>query len=123
MKHYDILIVDDEKRYANMLAKRLNLRGCVCEVCYSGKQALEILKHKQFFLTLLDLRLPDIYGTEVLTRIKTCCAMMPVIILTAHGTKKDRQECMRQGAYAFMHKPLGIEALMTILARIRGVSA
>ncbi len=123
MKHYDILIVDDEKRYANMLAKRLNLRGCVCEVRYSGKQALEIIKHKQFFLTLLDLHLPDMYGTEVLTRIKTCCTLMPVIILTAHGTEKDRVECMRQGAYAFMHKPLGIEALMTILARIRGVSA
>jgi DNA-binding response OmpR family regulator len=122
MTHYDILIVDDEKRYANMLAKRLNLRGCVCEVCYSGEQALEIVKHKQFFLTLLDLRLPDIYGTEVLTRMKACCAGMPVIILTAHGTQEDRQECLRKGAYAFMHKPLGIEALMIILARIRGMS-
>lgn len=123
MKHYNILIVDDEKRYANMLAKRLNLRGCVCEICYSGKQALEIIKHKQFFLTLLDLHLPDMYGTEVLTRIKVFCATMPVIILTAHGTEKDRTECMRQGAYAFIHKPLGIEALMTILGKIRGMSA
>ncbi len=123
MKRYHILIVDDEKRYANMLAKRLTLRGCVCEVCYNGSQALEILKSKQFFLTLLDLRLPDIYGTEVLTRIKVCCLDMPVIILTAHGTEKDRIECMRQGAYAFMHKPLGIDALMTILAQIRKTSA
>ena len=64
MKRYAILIVDDEKRYANMLAKRLNLRGCDCEVCYSGGQALEILERKQFFLTLLDLRLPDIYGNR-----------------------------------------------------------
>jgi DNA-binding response OmpR family regulator len=123
MTHYNILIVDDEKRYANMLAKRLNLRGCVCEVCYDGRQALDVLIRKQFFLTLLDLRLPDMYGTEVLTRIKACCAKMPVIILTAHGTEKDRVECMRQGAYAFMHKPLGIEALMTILAHIRETSA
>ena len=123
MTHYNILIVDDEKRYANMLAKRLNLRGCVCEICYSGKQALEIIKNKQFFLTLLDLHLPDMYGTEVLTRIKASCALMPVIILTGHGTEKDRVECMRQGAYAFMHKPLGIEALMTILGQIRGISA
>ncbi len=123
MKHYNILIVDDEKRYANMLAKRLNLRGCVCEVCYDGRQALEILKRKQFFLTLLDLRLPDMYGTEVLVRMKACCARMPVIILTGHGTEKDRVECMQQGAYAFMHKPLGIEALMTILERIGEMSA
>ena len=123
MKHYNILIVDDEKRYANMLARRLALRGCACEVCYSGGQALEMLKRKQFFLTLLDLRLPDIYGIEVLTRIKSFCATMPVIILTAHGTEKDRTECMRQGAYAFIHKPLGIETMMTILEQIRGMSA
>jgi len=122
MKHYNILIVDDEKRYTNMLAKRLTLRGCFCEVCYNGKQALEILKCKKFFLILLDLRLPDIYGIEVLTRIKESLVTTPVIILTAHGTKKDRQECMRQGAYTFMHKPLRIEALMTILERIRGES-
>ncbi|MDX2446078.1 MAG: response regulator [Desulfobacterales bacterium] len=119
MTRYHILIVDDEKRYANMLAKRLNLRGCACEVCYNGKEALEILDRKKFFLILLDLRLPDIYGIEVLTRIKESGVKIPVIILTAHGTEEDRQECMRQGAYAFMHKPLRIEALMTILARIK----
>jgi DNA-binding response OmpR family regulator len=122
MKQYHILIVDDEKRYANMLAKRLNLRGCACEVCYNGTQALEVLKRKQFFLTLLDLHLPDMYGSEVLTRIKACCDGMPVIILTGHGTEKDRVECIQKGAYAFMHKPLGIEALMTMLEDIRGLS-
>jgi DNA-binding NtrC family response regulator len=123
MKQYHILIVDDEKRYANMLAKRLNLRGCVCEVCYSGSEALEILKYKTFFLVILDLHLPDIYGVDVLTRIKKRDTTMPVMILTGHGTEKDRQECMQIGAYAFMHKPLGIEALMTILAHVGEMSA
>jgi DNA-binding NtrC family response regulator len=123
MKQYEILIVDDEKRYATMLAKRLGLRGCVCDVCYGGNEALKILSRKKFFLVILDLHLPDMYGVEVLTRIKKIDAGMPVIILTGHGTEKDRQVCMRQGAYAFMHKPLGIEALMTILAQIREMSA
>jgi len=122
MKQYNLLIVDDEQRFADMLARRLNLRGCNCDACYRGREALKILKRKKFHLILLDLHLPDIYGTEVLTRMKACCAEMPVIILTAHGTQEDRQECLRKGAYAFMHKPLGIEALMIILARIRGMS-
>jgi DNA-binding NtrC family response regulator len=43
--------------------------------------------------------------------------------LTGHGTEKDRQECMQQGAYAFMHKPLGIDELMAILARIAEMAA
>jgi DNA-binding response OmpR family regulator len=122
MKQYHLLIVDDEQRYADMLAKRLSLRGCHCEVCYNGQQALDLVARKNFFLILLDLHLPDIYGTEVLTRIKVISAMTPVIILTGHGTEVDRRACMQQGAYAFMHKPLGIDELLAILARIREMS-
>jgi DNA-binding NtrC family response regulator len=119
MKQYNLLIVDDEQRFANMLAKRLSLRGCHCEVCYNGQQALDLVRRKDFFLILLDLRLPDIYGIEVLARIKVISEMTPVIILTGHGTEKDRRACMQKGAYAFMRKPLAIDELMTILARIR----
>ena len=118
MKQYHLLIIDDEQRYADMLARRLNLRGCNSEVCYSGLESLEILKLKKFDLILLDLHLPDIYGTEVLIRIKENDSKTPVIIVTGHGTEKDRKECMRQGAYAFIHKPIGIDHLMTILAEI-----
>ena len=122
MKQYHLLLVDDEKRYADMLARRLNLRGCNCEVCYSGQEALDLIKRKNFFLIILDLHLPDIYGTEVLTRIKEMDAKTPVIILTGHGTQKDRQKCMQHGAYAFMHKPLGIDELMAILTHIGEMS-
>ena len=118
MKQYNLLIVDDEQRFADMLARRLNLRGCNCEVCYSGREAFKILKKKKIHLILLDLHLPDIYGTEVLTRIRKNDERTPVIIVTGHGTEKDRRECMQQGAYAFMHKPVGIDELMTILAEI-----
>jgi DNA-binding NtrC family response regulator len=123
MKQYDLLIIDDEQRFADMLAKRLNLRGCNCEVCYSGREALNTLKRKNFSLIILDLHLPDLYGSEVLTRLKKIDAQIPVIILTAHGTQKDRQECMQKGAYDFMQKPLVIEKLMTILAQLEEKSA
>jgi len=89
MKQYDLLIVDDEKRFADMLARRLNLRGCSCSVCYSGQEALDILLQKRFHLILLDLHLPDIYGSEVLARIKKIDSKTPVIIVTGHGTQKD----------------------------------
>ncbi len=123
MKQYNLLIVDDEQRFADMLARRLNLRGCNCEVCYRGREALDILKRKKLDLILLDLHLPDIYGTEVLIRLRKNDERTPVIIVTGHGTEKDRRECMQQGAYAFMHKPVGIDELMTILAEIGEMSA
>ena len=118
MKQYDLLIVDDEKRFADMLARRLKLRGCRCDVCYNGLEALDTLKNKKYFLILLDLYLPDLYGVEVLSRIKANGDPTPVIVLTGHGTEKDRRKCLQLGAYDFRHKPLGIDELMGILAKI-----
>lgn len=118
MKRVDILIVDDEKRYADMLARRLTLRGMRCDVCYDGASALEALGALSALAVILDLRLPDIYGTEVLKRIKDSQPQSTVIILTGHGTENDRRQCMALGASAFMNKPLDIDRLMKIMATI-----
>jgi DNA-binding response OmpR family regulator len=100
MKHTDILIVDDEQRYADMLARRLALRGLTCKVRYDGQTAIDAVAQEPFPMVLLDLRLPDLYGTEVLTRIKMCRPETAVIILTGHGTEKDREQCMARGAHS-----------------------
>ena len=119
MKRFDLLIIDDEQRYADMLARRMELRGCSCRTCYTGREALETLERQAFLLIILDLRLPDLYGTEVLTRIKESCQTAPVIILTGHGTEQDRLACMELGAHAFIHKPLDIGKLLDLLEEIR----
>jgi DNA-binding NtrC family response regulator len=119
MKHYDLLIVDDEQRYADMLAKRLGLRNLTCKVCYDGQAAIAIVDEESFAVVILDLRLPDLYGTEVLTRIKQCRPETAVIILTGHGTEKDREQCMARGAHSFMNKPLDIDRLVTIMTGIK----
>ena len=118
MKLKDLLIVDDERRFADMLAKRLCLRGFHSDVCHTGKQAIELARRKRFFAILLDLYLPDIYGFEVLKEIRLTSETTPVIIITGHGTEKDRQACLQHGAYAFMNKPLGIDNLISIFAQI-----
>jgi len=125
MQHIDILIVDDEAKFADMLAKRIELRGCSKAVCYDGKSALDwVSAHAdRISLILLDLQLPDLYGTMVLTNIKTINPAIPVIILTGHGTEKDRLDCERLGAYRFIHKPPNIDELMTILEHIKEKSA
>jgi DNA-binding response OmpR family regulator len=122
MKHYDILIADDEQRYADMLARRLELRGLRCKVCYKGGTAIDMAAQEGFPMVILDLRLPDLYGTEVLTRIKAQSPETAVIILTGHGTEKDRQQCMERGAHSFMNKPLDIDRLVAIMAQVRGTS-
>jgi len=123
MKHRDCLIIDDEQRFANMLAKRLSLRGCECEVSYKGLDALNLIARKRFALVLLDLHLPDIYGVEVLARIKEISPKTPVVIITGHGSEEDREICIQQGAHAFMNKPVGIEDLIGIWTQVREMSA
>ncbi len=119
MKHYDILIVDDEQRYADMLAKRLGLRGLRCEVRYDGQTAITAMDEVSVAAVILDLRLPDLYGTEVLKEIKRCRPETIVIILTGHGNEKDRQACLALGAHAFMNKPLDIDRLLAIMAETK----
>jgi DNA-binding NtrC family response regulator len=119
MKHVDILIVDDERRYADMLARRLALRGLTCKVRYDGQTAIDVAAQEHFPMVLLDLRLPDLYGTEVLVQIKTCRPETEVIILTGHGTEKDREQCMARGAHSFMNKPVNIDRLLVIMAGIK----
>jgi len=121
MRHIDILIIDDEKKFAAMLAKRIELRGYHTNICYDGRTALKWIKDNgnSVTLILLDLKLPDLYGTKVLTQIKKINPNIPVIILTGHGTEQDRQQCEQLGAYMFIHKPLNINELMTIMERIK----
>ena len=119
MKHDKILIVDDEQRYADMLARRLKLRGLTCEVCYDGQTAIDLHANEPFTLVILDLRLPDLYGTEVLMQLKQCRPATEVVILTGHGTDRDRDQCMEIGAHAFLNKPVDIDRLVAIMSQVR----
>lgn len=117
MKHIDVLIVDDEEKFADMLAKRLTLRGFKCEICDDGKSALQWIRTNpsEAPLILLDLQLPDMYGTKVLSGMKSINPVLPVVIVTGHGTEKDRQECMQLGAVAFRNKPLSLDDITSLI--------
>ena len=111
-----VLIVDDERGFANMLAKRLALRGFTCTVAYDGSSALDLLAETAFSSVVLDLRLPDLTGTEVLVRARARLPSLPVVILTGHGSDEDEKECRRLGAVAFLHKPVELAQLVSVLS-------
>lgn len=100
-----------------MLANRLKLRGLACKVRFDGRTAIDILENSFFPWVVLDLRLPDLYGSEVLSQIKTISPKTQVIILTGHGTEKDRKQCMDLGAHSFVNKPLDIERMLAIMGK------
>ena len=121
MKHIDILIIDDEIKFADMLARRLSLRGVTCHACYDGQSGLDWIRAHPGTVTLilLDLKLPDIYGTDVLGVIKEIDPNLPVFIITGHGTQKDEAACLALGASEFIHKPVNIDQLTALLTLAR----
>jgi len=113
-----ILIIDDEERFAAMLAKRLLLRGYGSTVMHNGESGLEALRQHAFRIVVLDLRLPGISGEEVLDRVKREQPDLPVIILTGHGNDKERELCMRLNAHAFLNKPVDLSCLVKMFEQI-----
>ncbi|MFH1913034.1 MAG: response regulator [Pseudomonadota bacterium] len=110
-----VLLVDDEIGFVEALAERLLLRGFRPVVALDATQALRALEAESFDAMVLDLRLPDASGTDVLRHARRHCPGMAVHMLTGHGTDQDRELCMGLGAVSFVNKPIGAEKLALLL--------
>ena len=106
-----ILVVDDEKKIADVLAERLRLRGFEAISVYDGVSAFARLGEEDFDGVVLDLRLPDIDGIDVLRETKKKYPDLRVVILSAHGTDHDFNTCIELGAIACFQKPAKIAQL------------
>ncbi|MBT8762777.1 response regulator [Desulfohalobiaceae bacterium Ax17] len=106
-----VLLVDDEREFVQTLSERLLMRDMGSAVVYDGEQALKFVQSEEPEVIVLDLKMPGINGIEVLRRIKKTHPNIEVIILTGHGSEKDRQTCMELGAFAYLQKPVDIELL------------
>ena len=110
-----ILIVEDEKKIADVLAERLRLRGFISTPVYDATSGLSLLKRQAFDGIILDLRLPDMDGIEVLRRTKEDFPEMKVVILSGHGNDQDFKTCLELGAVACFHKPAKILKIVEAL--------
>jgi phosphate regulon transcriptional regulator PhoB len=116
----EILIVDDERDIADLLAYNLEKEGFATRKAYDGEQALEMLRSRRPALILLDLMLPGIQGIEVCRRIRKHpeTATIPTIMLTAKSDESDKVLGLEIGADDYITKPFSLKEL---LARIRAV--
>jgi DNA-binding NtrC family response regulator len=111
-KKLKILIVDDEKEFADSLAERLALRKLKTRVAYDGEQALDAVQVEEPDVMILDLRMPGMDGLEVLRKVKKSQPDIDVVILTGHGADKDEEAALRLGATAFLKKPIDLDQLV-----------
>ena len=107
-----ILIVDDDKEARQFLIEFLQCIGCSdIATAGSGKEALRQLDKNSPRLILLDYKLPDLDGSEVLRRIKQKYPTLPVIMMTAYPNAAGKEKIVEQGAFDLVIKPLDLRYL------------
>ena len=107
-----LLLVDDEVGFANILAKRLSKRNMEVTPAYTGTEAIQVLRKQDFDVAVLDLKMEEMDGMEVLKIFKKMDPNMVVIMLTGHGSEQAAREGIEFGAFDYLTKPCEFEELL-----------
>lgn len=114
----DVLIVEDKETLGEVLKTSLLDAGISSYVSRTGRDALQAFKREKFEICLLDLRLPDIDGLDLLKELKKIDSEARFVIITAFGTIERAVEAMKLGATDFLTKPFDMEQLINLLKKI-----
>ena len=115
-KRIRLLLVDDEKGFVDIISKRMSKRNIDVTKAYSGTDALQALRKADFDVVVLDLKMEDMDGIEILKLFKKIVPDLAVIMLTGHGSEEAAKDGIKFGAFDYLTKPCDLEEL---LAKIR----
>jgi two-component system response regulator (stage 0 sporulation protein F) len=113
-----ILIVDDEENTRIGLTKLLIQEGFEVESAANGNEALDYLGQKKVNLVISDINMPDMNGLVFLRELSRKFPSTNVIMITAYGGVESYLEAMNLGAYEYLHKPVRIDELRSIMKKI-----
>src|SRR5215218_274858 len=114
-----ILIVEDEARLAQKIARVLREQGYAAETVYDGSSGFARASSERFDLLILDWMLPERSGVQIVRGLRAAEVDTPVLMLTARGQVEDRVEGLDAGADDYLPKPF---ALPELLARVRALA-
>ena len=112
MKKASILIVDDNESILETLSAILEEKGYRTDTAKNGREAIEKAKTNFYNVALLDIRLPDIEGTKLLTKIEETTPRMVKIMITGYAALENAVEALNLGADAYIMKPVDPENLL-----------
>jgi DNA-binding response OmpR family regulator len=118
MSSASVLIIDDEKNIRLTLSMALEQPGISVDTASTGTEALEKLAEKSYEVILLDLRLPDLDGMEILRHIAEMRPEIKVIVITAYGSIDLAVEAMKLGAVDFLPKPFDTTDVREMVRRV-----
>ena len=107
-----LLLVDDEEGYVNVLSRRMAKRNFEVTTALNGTEAIKAIRRHDFDVAVLDLKMEDMDGIEVLKIFKRVCPSMEVIMLTGHGSEQAARDGLSLGAFAYLTKPCDLDDLV-----------
>lgn len=107
-----VLLVDDEKDFLDIIAKRLARRKIDVQGVYGGRQALEKLAAEPFDVVVLDVKMPEMDGITTLKEIKKAHPIVEIILLTGHADMEAAVMGIDLGAFDYMLKPADLDELL-----------
>jgi DNA-binding response OmpR family regulator len=114
-----ILVVEDERRLANLVRRALEEEGHVVDVAHDGAEGLDVATATDYDLLILDLMLPHVDGIEIAKRLRASKNDVRILMLTARDAVEDRVLGLESGADDYLMKPFSFSEL---LARVRALS-
>ncbi|NOQ21392.1 MAG: response regulator [Candidatus Aegiribacteria sp.] len=117
-KKFSVLVVDDDAMFRKTLVDILRVKGYLPFTSTTGKEALDRIKADRPALVLIDLKLEDMSGLEVLRQIKERSPGTECIVLTGYASQKSAIEAVNLGAYSYLQKPYDIDQLLLTIRRI-----
>ena len=112
-----LLLVDDEKGFVDVLSKRLSRRKMEITTAFSGSEAIQVLRRREFDVTVLDLKMEDMDGLAVLKIFRIMAPRLAVIMLTGHGSAEASRQGIQLGAFDYLTKPCEFEQLVEKILR------
>jgi len=110
-----ILIVDDDKAILKSLKDILQSEGYIVDTAETGRGAIEKSEDQFYNLALLDIKLPDMEGTKLLTKMHRTTPRMMKIMVTGHASLENAVESLNLGADAYIMKPVNPENLLKVV--------
>jgi DNA-binding NtrC family response regulator len=117
-----ILLVDDEIPYVKVLSNRLAKRNIIAAKAYSGNEAIQVLRKQDFDVVVLDLKLEDMNGIEVLKILRKMDPEINVIMLTGHGSEQAAIDGIKEGAFDYLTKPCELDELIEKIRKAHALS-
>ena len=110
-----ILVIEDDLTFSRILEGFLSKQGFKVRVAHRGAEGLQLFQTKAFDLVLLDYRLPDVTGMDVLVDIKKTSPATQVIIMTSFSDIRTAVKAMQVGAFEYITKPVNPDELLMIV--------